>query len=319
MLSEKTHNQTMQKSSMLFTPVSRAVLQRKCACGTHTLGGGQCAECQKTQVNGRPLQTKLAISEPRDAYEQEADRVAEQVMRMPASAANTRRSGRAAQPLVQRRGTGGSTGLAAAPPIVHEVLNSPGQPLDSATRSFFEPRFGHDFSQVRVQVAPVRKVQPAYSGKSDCSPTWFGDTSPEVDPSGGSFTGRLIVKYNQAELKDPCVRECVEQHESVHVKHLTPIVKKIHDCDVAAGSDWDKKGKCNEMATRELTGVRLRSECEAYQKSFTCLTLKILDSKSPCSKPPHREQIQKHRGFEGCEMKRYCAEAGTPEVGIPNV
>ena len=36
------------------------------------------------------------------------------------------------------------------PPIVHEVLRSPGQPLDPATRAFFEPRFGHDFSKVRV-------------------------------------------------------------------------------------------------------------------------------------------------------------------------
>jgi hypothetical protein len=37
-----------------------------------------------------------------------------------------------------------------APPIVHEVLNSPGQPLDSGTRAIMEPRFGHDFSDVRV-------------------------------------------------------------------------------------------------------------------------------------------------------------------------
>jgi hypothetical protein len=37
-----------------------------------------------------------------------------------------------------------------APPIVHEVLRSPGQPLDPNTRAFMEPRFGHDFSQVRV-------------------------------------------------------------------------------------------------------------------------------------------------------------------------
>jgi hypothetical protein len=36
------------------------------------------------------------------------------------------------------------------PPIVHEVLRSPGQPLDVDTRDFFEPRFGHDFSQVRM-------------------------------------------------------------------------------------------------------------------------------------------------------------------------
>jgi hypothetical protein len=36
------------------------------------------------------------------------------------------------------------------PPVVHEALRSPGQPLDAATREFMEPRFGHDFSQVRV-------------------------------------------------------------------------------------------------------------------------------------------------------------------------
>src|ERR1044072_7052788 len=36
------------------------------------------------------------------------------------------------------------------PPIVHEVLSSSGEPLDAASRAFFEPRFGHDFSRVRV-------------------------------------------------------------------------------------------------------------------------------------------------------------------------
>jgi hypothetical protein len=39
---------------------------------------------------------------------------------------------------------------ALAPPIVHEVLRSPGQPLDDATQAYFELRFGHDFSRVRV-------------------------------------------------------------------------------------------------------------------------------------------------------------------------
>src|SRR5215211_5099267 len=36
------------------------------------------------------------------------------------------------------------------PPIVDDVLRSPGQPLDPTTRAVLEPRFGHDFSQVRV-------------------------------------------------------------------------------------------------------------------------------------------------------------------------
>jgi hypothetical protein len=37
------------------------------------------------------------------------------------------------------------------PPIVHDVLQSPGQPLDQDTRAFMESRFGRDFSHVRVR------------------------------------------------------------------------------------------------------------------------------------------------------------------------
>src|SRR5215469_11145584 len=43
-----------------------------------------------------------------------------------------------------------SESVSALPAIVHEVLGSPGQPLDAPTLAFMEPRFGHDFSKVRV-------------------------------------------------------------------------------------------------------------------------------------------------------------------------
>ncbi len=46
------------------------------------------------------------------------------------------------------------SGPATAPPIVHDVLRSPGRPLDAATRNFMEPRFGHEFS--RTPVSPAR-------------------------------------------------------------------------------------------------------------------------------------------------------------------
>lgn len=36
------------------------------------------------------------------------------------------------------------------PAIVNKVLRSSGQPLESETRAFMEPRFGHDFGRVRV-------------------------------------------------------------------------------------------------------------------------------------------------------------------------
>src|SRR3982751_2766946 len=106
------------------------------------------------------LQTKLNVSQPEDKYEQEADRVADQVMRMPDPAFRLQRkcgctgaSGEtceecAGKPVqLQRHAT--STAETEAPSIVHDVLNSQGQQLNTSTRSFFEPRFGHDFSQVR--------------------------------------------------------------------------------------------------------------------------------------------------------------------------
>ncbi len=49
-----------------------------------------------------------------------------------------------------QRSSADHAGVATVPPIVHEVLRSPGQPLDAATRAHMEPRFRHDFSQVRV-------------------------------------------------------------------------------------------------------------------------------------------------------------------------
>lgn len=44
----------------------------------------------------------------------------------------------------------GDTGRMEASPNVQEALRSSGQPLDPATRSFMEERFGYDFSRVRV-------------------------------------------------------------------------------------------------------------------------------------------------------------------------
>jgi hypothetical protein len=54
------------------------------------------------------------------------------------------------------------SGPSTVPPIVHDVLRSPGQPLDPGTRAFMEPRFGHDFSQVRVH-ADAQAVESTWA------------------------------------------------------------------------------------------------------------------------------------------------------------
>ena len=144
-----TNPQPRSTVPLTFKP-GLALLQRKCACGGSSGLTGSCSECEKKKLLGQPLQKKLRINEPGDEYEQEADRVAEQVMRMAESASESDTSTISRSALVQRIVGAHTAGPAAAPAIVQDVLSSPGEPLDAGTRAFFEPRFGHDFSRVRV-------------------------------------------------------------------------------------------------------------------------------------------------------------------------
>ena len=129
------------------------LLQRQPACPC----GGGCPRCQTAPSD-------LKISEPGDAHEREADAAAERVMRMSGSeevrvshGASGLQGKRAAaegnrmEALTQAGGeSAADSGVPSAPPVVRGALDSSGQPLDAETRAFFEPRFGRDFSGVRV-------------------------------------------------------------------------------------------------------------------------------------------------------------------------
>jgi hypothetical protein len=156
------------------SPVS--VIQRKdqCACG------GGCPRCKEESA----AQTKLRVSQPGDAYEQEADRVAESVMRMPESGSSedTKLAG---GPQIRRMSAGESevhrqaadeaeeevsateeadedgivpdeTGMpklqdhAEAPGPLNHIPRQGGRPLDSGIRNFMEQRFSSDFGHVQL-------------------------------------------------------------------------------------------------------------------------------------------------------------------------
>ena len=120
---------------------------------------------------GVPVRAKLRVGPVDDPLEHEADRTADQVMRMteptspvsPSPVQISRQCScggscstcRGATPdgehkHLQKKSAGLNETRTAASPIVNSVLRSPGQPLDQATRAFMEPRFGRDFSRVRV-------------------------------------------------------------------------------------------------------------------------------------------------------------------------
>ncbi len=114
-------------------------------------------------ISSGALQTKLRVNEPGDIYEQEADRVAEQVMRMtcdPGDEECERKRKLEEEEEIQMKSLENANQIQLdsesspdVPPEIEEGINSSksgGQPLSESVRSFFEPRFDSDFSQVRI-------------------------------------------------------------------------------------------------------------------------------------------------------------------------
>jgi hypothetical protein len=115
------------------------------------------------------LQPKLSINKPGDQYEQEADRVADQVIsnqrthvsRQVNSTDSIQRkcacegSGHVCDACRQdelriQRKASQSFADTGSPGSAQTVLRTPGRPLDRPTRNFFEPRMGRSFDDVRV-------------------------------------------------------------------------------------------------------------------------------------------------------------------------
>jgi len=137
-------------------------------------------QAMQRMLQSRDVQAKLIINDPGDRYEREADRVAEQVMRMPVpplqrqiepeeeeeeeEIVQTKAISDQITPLVQREVepekdeeeiqtkaiSGRTSGV--TPNIESHIhsLKSGGRPLPESARNYFEPRFGRDFGHVRI-------------------------------------------------------------------------------------------------------------------------------------------------------------------------
>lgn len=183
-----TRTQTAAKTATpsTFIPAPAFLVQRRCACGGSPGPTGECAECRKERLTSSaslPVQTKLTVGPPGDRYEQEADRVADAVMRMPepriqrqdepdedevrtqplAGPAGIRRQEEDKEPQGkteedEEEEKARTKPLAGQTPEVtpeleadiHRLRSGGGRPLEPEVRAFMEPRFGYDFSGVRL-------------------------------------------------------------------------------------------------------------------------------------------------------------------------
>jgi hypothetical protein len=112
-----------------------AELGSSCAALSSESRGHQVAAFPIQGPAARPIQAKLTMSQPGDRYEQEADRVADEVMRVPEPSQQPLEAQAERQPQMQP-----SMG----------VPTDNGQGLPGPVRAFMEPRFNFDFGAVRI-------------------------------------------------------------------------------------------------------------------------------------------------------------------------
>jgi hypothetical protein len=245
---------TAQKQSMATTAASHgAILQRKCACGTHTMAGATCAECKSTKSG---LQRQLTIGARNDSLEREADRAADRVMTGPVEIPVGHTLSR-----LQRDASASMRDGDAAPPSVGQALADPGTPLQSELRENMDQRFGFDFSRVRVHTG-----------------TSAEQSAREIDASAYTVGNDIVFGSGQWAPATSGGRRLIA-HELTHVvqqsgqggAQLGPSgILSQHSQNCPFGALLQRQETTTPPATdgAQPTGDSVRSEVEALFKAF---------------------------------------------------
>ena len=184
------------------------------------------------------VHAKLTESLPGDISEQGADHTSEQIMRTPepklqracpcgggCPKCQMGQPGREHERRQPKRLQPDNPGQTAVPPIVDEVLATPGQPLDAATRAFMEPRFGHDFGRVRVH-ADTKASASAEAMDARAYTVGQHIVLGAGQPSPESLAGRLLLAHELAHV--------VQQSRGGPAPVLTPSAPHERDAHAAA-------------------------------------------------------------------------------------
>jgi hypothetical protein len=153
---------------------------------------------------------------------------------------------------------------------VHEVLRSPGQPLDSQTRAFMEPRLGHDFSKVRLHLDEKAAESAhavnahAYTAGRDIA---FG--RGQYSPSTGA--GRALLAHELTHVVQQGFRDASSDDTAV----VGPVGDRYEQAaDRAAASLGESTARSfNLEAARVPTGSRAAIQRQA----LNCPTKKDVD------------------------------------------
>ena len=235
--------QPQRLSAPSFSPVPIGILQRKCACGNHTVAGGECTGCAK---NKSGLQRKLAVGASNDPLEREADRVADQAMAAPThSAVST------APPRVQRFSGQSNVHMDAVPASVDRVLASSGRPLDTTLQQDMGQRFGHDFSRVRVHSGTA--AEQSARGVSANAYTVGHDI---VFGAGlfapGTREGRRLIAHELTHVVQQLGADRNRVGQSNEKRDLSPISSSRHQTSSSVTIQRQESGKPAPITARTV-------------------------------------------------------------------
>jgi hypothetical protein len=211
-------NTLVHKVAPILASVPAGTLQRKCACGQHSVGK-QCDECKKKDST-------------------------------------------------LQRSAVGTAAQSAVPPVVHEVLRSPGQPLDGNTRGLMQERFGRDFSHVRVHTDALAAASASavrasaytvgrdivfaserYAPHSSAGKSLLAHELTHVlqqNQDEGSRSGPLQISDDQAHESEASAAESMTLQSSVQTSALA-LQRSPEDAAKQCGGTWTcAAGPCDK-------------------------------------------------------------------------
>lgn len=144
-------------------------------------------------------QAKMRVSQPGDPAEQEAEIAADHAMRMkPAAESEGQESPELSRQLM-RAESGDAESLSDVSEVVSQGLSGGGRALDSEARAFLEPRFGQDFSQVRIHTdARASKSTEAVAARAYAIGSDIAFRSGEYQP--GTSDGKRLLAHEIAHV-----------------------------------------------------------------------------------------------------------------------
>ena len=141
-------------------------------------------------------------------------------------------SGRDKEKLTLQRSSVDQAGNTTVPPIVHEVLRSPGKSLDSNTRSFMEPRFGHDFSKVRVHT-DAKAAESARAMNSVAYTVGRKVVFEEGEYAPNTNEGRRLLAHELTHViqQKEFITKSLELHDPDYIPKASVLISKENDSE----------------------------------------------------------------------------------------